>query len=59
MSYGDIIMTVRCKIQLVEIIRLSLRKTATVVKCSYGPGRCRMWDDWQCSLSDWLTDLKH
>jgi len=51
MSYGNIIVTVRCKIQLVEIILFSLRQTATVVKttkaehgrldclkCSYGPG---------------------
>jgi len=32
MSYGNVIVTVRCKIQLVEIILFSLRQTATVVK---------------------------
>jgi len=32
MSCGNVIVTVRCKIQLVEIILFSLRQTATVVK---------------------------
>jgi len=38
MSYGNIIATVRYKIQQVEAILFSLRQTATVLKCSYGPG---------------------
>jgi len=32
MSYGNIIVTVRYKIQLVEIILFSLRQNATVLK---------------------------
>ena len=32
MGYGNIIVTVRCKIQLVEVILLSPRQIATVVK---------------------------
>jgi len=32
MSYGNVIVTIRCKIQLVEIILFSLRQTTTVMK---------------------------
>jgi len=39
MNYGNVIVTVRCKIQLVEIILFSLMQTATVVKTTDATSR--------------------